>query len=92
MRLLLHDGTGEFSFREFRDHEIPPYAILSHTWFAVQEGFEPTYEDLKDGSGKEKFGYKKIQFCGGHTGTHAKGIHRHSSALPDRSSTDQARR
>jgi hypothetical protein len=64
MRLLLQGGTGEFSFREFCDNEIPPYAILSHTWLAVQEGVEPTYEDLRNGSGKGKLGYKKIQFCG----------------------------
>ncbi|KAH8587516.1 NACHT domain-containing protein [Bisporella sp. PMI_857] len=64
MRLLLQGGTGEFSFREFRDDEIPPYAILLHTWLAVQEGAEPTYEDLKNGSGEGKLGYKKIQFCG----------------------------
>src|SRR5271168_482959 len=64
MRLLLQGGTREFSFREFRDDEIPPYAILSHTWLAVQEGEEPTYADLIKGTGKGKFGYKKIQFCG----------------------------
>ena len=62
MRLLLQGGTGEFSLREFRDDEIPPYAILSHTWLAVQE--EPTYEDLINGTSKGKPGYKKIQFCG----------------------------
>jgi hypothetical protein len=64
MRLLLQGGTGEFSFREFRDDEIPPYAILSHTWLAVQEGEEPTYDDLINGTGKGKLGYEKIQFCG----------------------------
>jgi hypothetical protein len=64
MRLLVQGGTGEFSFREFRDDEIPPYAILSHTWLAIQEGAEPTYEDLKNGSGEGNLGYKKIQFCG----------------------------
>ncbi|KAH8802476.1 beta transducin-like protein HET-E2C*4 [Xylogone sp. PMI_703] len=64
MRLLLQDGTGEFNFREFRDDEIPSYAILSHTWLTVQEGEEPTYEDLINGTGKEKLGYGKIRFCG----------------------------
>jgi hypothetical protein len=64
MRLLLQSRTGEFSFREFRDNDIPPYAILSHTWLAVQQGEEPTYNDLINGTGKEKLGYKKIQFCG----------------------------
>src|SRR5271170_50546 len=70
MRLLLEGGTGEFSFKEFDDDKIPPYAILSHTWLAKQkkdgkeEEQEPTYEDLKNGTSKEKPGYKKIQFCG----------------------------
>ena len=64
MRLLLQGGTGEFSFREFRDDEIPPYAILSHTWLAAQDGEEPTYEDMINGTGKGKLGYEKIQFCG----------------------------
>ena len=64
MRLLLQGGTGEFSFREFRDDEIPPYAILSHTWLAAQDGEEPTYEDVINGIGKGKLGYEKIQFCG----------------------------
>ena len=64
MRLLLQGGSGEFSFREFRDDEIPPYAILSHTWLAAQDGEEPTYEDMINGTGKGKLGYEKIQFCG----------------------------
>jgi hypothetical protein len=63
MRLLLQGGTGEFSFREFRDDEIPAYAILSHTWLAAQDGKEPTYEDLINGTGRGKLGYEKIQFC-----------------------------
>jgi hypothetical protein len=62
MRLPLQGGAGEFIFREFRDDEIPPYAILSHTWLAVQE--EPTYKDQINGTGKGKLGYEKIQFCG----------------------------
>ena len=61
MRLLLQGGTGEFSFREFRDDEIPPYAILSHTW---DEGREVSFKDLMDGTGKSKTGYNKIRFCG----------------------------
>ncbi|RFU32165.1 hypothetical protein B7463_g4157, partial [Scytalidium lignicola] len=64
MRLLLQGETGEFGLREFPDDNIPPYAILSHTWLAVQDGEEPTYDDLINGTGKEKLGYKKIQFCG----------------------------
>jgi hypothetical protein len=75
---LLQGEAGSFSFKEFRDDEVPPYAILSHTWLPKkkkggkeawdeeeeEEEQEPTYEDLMDGTGKNKPGYKKIQFCG----------------------------
>ena len=63
MRLLLRSNAGEFSLtKEFLgDDIIPPYAILSHTW---SEGEEVTFKDLIEGTGKNKAGYKKIQFCG----------------------------
>ena len=64
MRLLEIKGPGEFSLVQVATHNTLPYAILSHTWLAVQEGVEPTYEDLKNGTSKGKLGYKKIQFCG----------------------------
>jgi ankyrin repeat protein len=41
--------------------DVPPYAILSHTWFSTDE--EPTYEDLVNSSGHKKPGYRKIEFC-----------------------------
>ncbi|KAF1968780.1 WD40 repeat-like protein [Bimuria novae-zelandiae CBS 107.79] len=62
MRLLRRSNTGEFSLTQFRDETIPPYAILSHTWGADTE--EVTFEDLTNGSGKDKPGYEKIRFCG----------------------------
>lgn len=62
MRLLRRNNTGEFSLTQFRDDAIPPYAILSHTWGADTE--EVTFEDLINGTGKDKPGYEKIQFCG----------------------------
>ena len=37
--------TGKFE--EFHDSEIPPYAILSHTWPQKGEGAEQTYEDVR---------------------------------------------
>lgn len=46
---------------------IPPYAILSHTWIQSDEAEpkpEPTFRDLREASGREKPGYKKINFCG----------------------------
>ncbi|KAF2195026.1 HET-domain-containing protein [Zopfia rhizophila CBS 207.26] len=64
MRLLRRCDTGEFSLTEdfIGDEVIPPYAILSHTWGADTE--EVTFDDLKNGTGKDKPGYEKIQFCG----------------------------
>jgi hypothetical protein len=63
MRLLERSDTGEFSLTEYfvNDDEIPPYAILSHTWVA---GEEVTLEELRHGTGKGKSGYDKIRFCG----------------------------
>jgi hypothetical protein len=37
------------------------YAILSHTWAPDEE--EVTFNDLKLGLGRDKSGYRKIQFC-----------------------------
>ncbi|KAF1957123.1 HET-domain-containing protein [Byssothecium circinans] len=64
MRLLRRSNTCEFSLTEdlVGDKAIPPYAILSHTWGADAE--EVTFEDITNGTGKDKPGYKKIQFCG----------------------------
>ena len=60
MRLLKHTNDREFSLIEFPGGNNPPYAILSHRW----EAEEVTFEDLRDGTGKEKPGYGKIRFCG----------------------------
>ena len=64
MRLLLRSNTGEFSLTKdlVGDDTIPPYAILSHTWGADTK--EVTFEDLINGTGKDKPGYEKIRFCG----------------------------
>jgi hypothetical protein len=61
MRLLECDKDGEFIITSF-DNELPPYAILSHTWGADKE--EVTFADLVKGDGKAKRGYEKIRFCG----------------------------
>jgi Heterokaryon incompatibility protein (HET) len=62
MRLLKREDTGEFNLTNFRDDEIPRYAILSHTWGADTE--EVSFEDMIDGTGTSKPGYDKIRFCG----------------------------
>ncbi|PSN59011.1 HET-domain-containing protein, partial [Corynespora cassiicola Philippines] len=62
MRLLKHTSEDEFVLTKFLvGDKIPPYAILSHTW---EDGEEVTYNELTDGTGKSKNGYKKIQLCG----------------------------
>jgi hypothetical protein len=62
MRLLQYSGSGELSIHSFDDGEIPPYAILSHTWGPDRD--EVTFADVQTGGGKTKLGYKKIGFCG----------------------------
>jgi len=62
MRLLELDHDGHpLTFTKDLVSDIPPYAILSHTWADDEE--EVTYKDIKKGRGKDKDGYRKIQFC-----------------------------
>ena len=62
MRLLELKDSGEFSLTKNLIDNIPPYAILSHTWGADEE--EVTFQELTEGTGGSKVGYRKIQFCG----------------------------
>ncbi|PQE29352.1 hypothetical protein CJF30_00011350 [Rutstroemia sp. NJR-2017a BBW] len=61
---LLHSETGKFTLTKdfIGDDQIPPYAILSHTWGLDNE--EVTFEDIVNGTGEVKPGYEKIRFCG----------------------------
>ena len=63
MRLLKHVGGDGFVLTKdlTGDDEIPPYAILSHTW---EKDEEVTFDELTNGIGKNKMGYQKIQLCG----------------------------
>ena len=63
MRLLERKSLGVYVLTKdfFSDDDIPPYAILSHTW---KDGEEVTFKDLSEGTGKDKSGYRKIRFCG----------------------------
>jgi len=62
MRLLRRNKTGEISLTEdLDDVAFPAYAILSHTWGADDE--EVTFDDLTNGTGTKKPGFKKIRFC-----------------------------
>nr|AAL37301.1 beta transducin-like protein HET-D2Y [Podospora anserina] len=65
MRLLERNDTGDFSLTDdIPDDQVPPYAILSHTWGDE----EIIFKDIKDGICKKKRGYSKIQFCGDQAG------------------------
>ena len=60
MRLLKRCDTGELKLSgPFPPDSTPPYAILSHTWDIE----EVTFENLRDGTGVDKRGWLKIEFC-----------------------------
>lgn len=61
MRLLqLGDNEG-LTLTPDLTNNIPPYAILSHTWGA--DGEEVTFQDVSQNRGHGKPGYEKILFC-----------------------------
>ena len=62
MRLLKLSQYGELSLTKDLVLNIPPYAILSHTW--GDDDDEVTFDDLEQGLAKSKVGYTKLQFCG----------------------------
>ena len=53
MRLL---NVYSLELEQFNDHELPPYAILSHTWGRD----EISFQTLKGASYEEKKGFAKI--------------------------------
>jgi hypothetical protein len=61
MRLLRLEENGGYSLVEYFGSEIPPYAILSHTWGKDHD--EVTFKDLREGTGTEKVGRGKLAFC-----------------------------
>jgi hypothetical protein len=64
MRLLKLNDDGRYSLERFQKDKIPlRYAILSHTR-GQGEDDEVTYKDIIDGTGNNKPGFKKLEFCG----------------------------
>ncbi len=59
MRLLEREPNGNIKFSEFIGKPVPTYAILSHTW----EDEEVSFQELEAGKGRDKAGWKKIEFC-----------------------------
>ena len=62
MRLLQLKDDDTFSLVEYFGKDLPPYAILSHTWGADHD--EVALKDLIEGNGTDRDGYRKLLFCG----------------------------
>ena len=62
MRLLQLENGGRLSLTKDLVGNIPPYAILSHTWGDDDE--EVTFQDVQQHTGQHKAGYRKLTFCG----------------------------
>jgi hypothetical protein len=61
MRLLQFDKDGAFSLIERTGQDVPPYAILSHTWGNDED--EVKFKDIVEGTVNDKPGYRKLDFC-----------------------------
>lgn len=63
MHLLTYDSGGELCItRDLADDDIPPYAILSHTWGKDEE--EVTFHEVGSKPSETKAGHAKIELCG----------------------------
>ena len=61
MRLIDCHDLANPRFEDYFGRKPPPYAILSHTWGA--DGDEVSFKEFRKGTGRDKAGYGKIQFC-----------------------------
>ncbi|KAI8622908.1 TPR-like protein [Xylariaceae sp. FL1651] len=67
MRLLFRQDDGSVARTKDLIDNIPPYAILSHTWGSDNE--EVVFEDIIESTGRQedayrqKIGYRKIDLC-----------------------------
>lgn len=62
MRLLRRNDDGSLSLIQCPEYDVPPYAILSHTWIGDHD--EVTFDDITEGNPERKaLSYKKIKFC-----------------------------
>lgn len=66
MRLLRMNSDGTFSLIQFREHDTPSYAILSHTW---RGELEATFQDVIGSTTtaetkKNNPNFDKLYFCG----------------------------
>lgn len=61
MWLLQIQDDGTIVLTQYPAGNIPPYAILSHTWGPEDE--EVSFDDMSKGTGSSKRGYDKIEVC-----------------------------
>ncbi|RYP75129.1 hypothetical protein DL771_002590 [Monosporascus sp. 5C6A] len=61
MRLLQRQCDGSVTLTKDLTGNLPPYAILSHTW--GDDDQEVNFDDVTKGVGQHKDGYRKIEFC-----------------------------
>ncbi|KAI0447368.1 heterokaryon incompatibility protein-domain-containing protein [Xylaria telfairii] len=63
MRLLKVEDGGFSLTKEYAkgDNDIPPYAILSHTWGPKED--EISITDIRENRFKQKAAYRKLLFC-----------------------------
>ncbi|CAJ2510237.1 Uu.00g061370.m01.CDS01 [Anthostomella pinea] len=61
MGLLKLENDGSIRLTKDLVNNIPPYAILSHTWGDDED--EVTFQDMTEQTGRSKRGYQKIKFC-----------------------------
>ncbi|KAK3080583.1 hypothetical protein LTS18_015131 [Coniosporium uncinatum] len=59
MRLLERRPDSDLVLRKFSGIDLPAYVILSHTWGKEEVSFQV----VEAGTGKDKAGWKKIDFC-----------------------------
>ena len=58
MRLL---NALTLELKSFHEHQVPQYAVLSHTWGPDED--EVTFQDMLNGSASKKLGFQKIVDC-----------------------------
>ena len=61
MRLLRCQDDERLQLTADLIRDIPPYAVLSHTW--GHHGREVTFRDVAKGIVRNKDGYRKIEYC-----------------------------
>jgi hypothetical protein len=62
MRLLKLGSDDRFTLKWFSEENVPPYAILSHTWFRGQNE-EVTFEVITECIQDKRPGFRKLEFC-----------------------------